>query len=300
MYIFMRLWQRLAPHKLLIFIRLLLESKELKARRLKVLEHFSTTDPRTVDPEISEALSYLKNHKYSAFPYDWTHKYDNLLPEVFKDNQNNRLYILFDGKRMYFPAKYTKKHVTWAARSILKEQDLKSPHLYLTNGFQVDEGSIVVDAGVAEGNFALMAVEKAKRLYLIECNPEWIDALKLTFEPWKDKVIFVEKFLSDSKGESTTSIDALIQPGAAERYFIKMDIEGFEQKALSGMKNLVASGCPIKMDICTYHRPNDLTEIRTILNDYSFKSKVSDGYVLYFMPGEEPSFRKVLIRAEKS
>jgi hypothetical protein len=265
-----------------------------------VLEHFSAIDPQTVDPEISEALSYLKNHKYSAFPYDWTQKYDNLLPEVFRDNQNNRLYILFDGKRMYFPAKYTKKHVTWATRSILKEQDPKSPHLYLTNDFQVDEGSIVVDAGVAEGNFALMAVEKARRLYLVECNPEWIDALKLTFEPWKDKVIFVEKFLSDSTGETTTSIDALIQTGAAEKYFIKMDIEGFEQKALSGMKNLVESGCPIKMDICTYHHPNDLSEIRTILNDYSFKSKVSDGYVLYFMPGEEPSFRKVLIRAEKS
>ncbi len=300
MYIFMRLWQRLAPHKLLIFIRLLLESKELKTRRLKVLEHFSTTDPRTIDPEISEALNYLKNHKYSAFPYDWTHKYDNLLPEVFSDKKTHRLYILFDGKRMYFPEKYTKKHVTWAARSILKEQDLNSPHHYLTRDFQIDDDSIVVDAGVAEGNFALMAIEKAKRLYLIECNPEWIDALKLTFEPWKDKVIFVEKFLSDSPGEITTSIDTLLQPDAGDRYFIKMDIEGFEQKALIGMKKLIASGCAIKMDICTYHHPNDLIEIGRILDNYSFKSKVSDGYVLYFQPGEDPSFRKVLIRAVKS
>jgi hypothetical protein len=300
MYIFMRLWQSLAPHKLLIFIRLLLESRELKTKRLMVLNHFSSADSHTVDPEISEALNYLKHHKYSAFPYEWTHKYDNMLPEVFRDKQNNRLYILFDGKRMYFPAKYTRKHVTWAARSILKEQDPKSPHLYLTNDFQIDEGSIVIDAGVAEGNFALMAVEKAKRLYLIECNPEWMDALKLTFEPWKHKVIFVEKYLSDSPDQTTTSIDVLVQPGAAEKYFIKMDIEGFEQKALGGMKNLVASGCPIKMDICTYHHPNDLYEIRNILDDYSFKSKVSDGYVLYFMPREVPSFRKVLIRAEKS
>jgi hypothetical protein len=79
-----------------------------------------------------------------------------------------------------------------------------------------------------------------------------------------------------------------------------MDIEGFEQKALNGMKKLAATGCSVKMNICTYHHPNDLTKIKTILNDYSFKYQVSDGYVLYFQTGEEPSFRKVLIRAEKS
>jgi hypothetical protein len=300
MYIFMRLWQTLAPHRLLTFTRLLLESKELKAKRIKVLEYFGSSNPEDIDPIISEGLRYLKTHKFTAFPFNWTHKYDNLMPEVFCDRQNKRLYILFEGKRMYFPEKYTKKHVTWAARNIFKEQDTRSPHLYLTPDFQIEENSIVVDAGVAEGNFALMAVEKAKRLFLIECTPEWMDALKLTFEPWKDKVVFVEKFLSDSPGETTTSIDELIVPEAGNKYFIKMDIEGFEQKALNGMKKLVATGCTVKMNICTYHHPNDLTEIKNILNDYSFKYQVSDGFVLYFQTGEEPSFRKVLIRAEKS
>lgn len=299
-YFFMRLWQTIAPHKLLIYIRLILESKDLKAKRMKVLEHYRSIDPQTIDPVILEGLKYLENHKYSAFPFAWTHKYDNLMPEVFRDKQNNRMYILFEGKRMYFPATFTKWHVTWAARNIFKEQDKRSPHLYLTPSFQIDEDTIVVDAGVAEGNFALMAVEKAKRLFLIECTPEWMDALRLTFEPWKDKVVFVEKFLSDSAEETTTSIDDLIVPETGEKYFIKMDIEGFEQKALNGMKNLFASGCSLKMNICTYHHPDDLSEIQAILNNNSFKYQVSDGYVLFFQTGEVPSFRKVLIRAEKS
>jgi hypothetical protein len=61
----------------------------------------------------------------------------------------------------------------------------------------------------------------------------------------------------------------------------------------------VTSGNHIKMNICTYHRQNDLTEIESILLSYGFTYKVSDGYVLYFQEGEEPSFRKALIRAEK-
>jgi len=53
------------------------------------------------------------------------------------------------------------------------------------------------------------------------------------------------------------------------------------------------------MDVCTYHQPNAFMEISAILDDYGFNCQVSKGYVLFFQPGEEPSFRKVLIRAEK-
>jgi hypothetical protein len=182
---------------------------------------------------------------------------------------------------------------------MLKEQDPLSPHLYLNYDFQVEPGSIVIDAGVAEGNFALSVVEKAKRLYLIECNTEWMEALRLTFAPWKEKVVFIEKYMSDIESDTTTSIDALVRPESGEKYFIKLDIEGFEQKALSGMKTLVASGNPVKIDVCTYHRQNDLKEIGAILQSCGFSYKVSDGYLLYFQTGEEPSFRKVLIRAGK-
>ena len=79
-----------------------------------------------------------------------------------------------------------------------------------------------------------------------------------------------------------------------------MDIEGFEQRALAGMKNLVASGNAIKLNVCTYHQPFALNQIHAILGDYGFDCQVSKGFVLFFQPGEEPSFRKVLIRAQKA
>ncbi len=293
-------WRQLAPDELQGYIRFILEPKSYKERRVKVLSHFNKIDPDTFDPYIIEGLKYLKTNKYSPFPYLWTKKYDNLFVEVNMDKENDCFYVLFDGKRMYFPSHYTEKQVIWTVRSLYKEQDPQSPHLYLTNDFQVEPNSIVIDAGVAEGNFALSVVEKAKKLYLIECDAAWMRALKLTFSPWKDKVIFIEKFLSDIESESSISIDALFKPAFRNAYFIKMDIEGYEQKALAGMKSLVASGNSVKMDVCTYHHPNDLTEIESIIKEYGFDWEVTPSYMLYFLPGEEPSFRKVLVRATKT
>ena len=267
---------------------------------METLNHFKKIDPNTLAPEIVGGLNYLKSHKYSPFPFAWTQKWDTFIPKVYRDLEHQRFYVLFEGKRMYFPRSYSETRVIWSVRSIFKEQDVESPHLYLTPDFQVDQESIVIDAGVAEGNFALSVVEKAKCLYLIECEEEWMDALKLTFAPWKEKVVFIQKFMSDVDGESTVSIDSLLKPRAYEKYFIKLDIEGFEQKALAGMKNLVASGNTIKMNVCTYHQQEALPEIEAILKDYGFKWQVSNGYVLFFQPWEEPSFRKVLIRGEKA
>jgi len=294
-----RIWQKLSPDFLLVFVRFILEPSDYKERRKAVLKHFRNFRNESLIPEISQGLKYLRFHKYSPFPYKWTQKYDNLLPEVIRDKTNQCFYILFEGEKMYFPKRFSHTHVIWTVRSILKEQDPLSPHLYLTGDFQVEPDSIILDAGVAEGNFALLVVDKAKRLYIIECESEWMEALKLTFAPWKEKVVFVEKYMSDEKSDTTTSIDTLLIPEEGEKYFIKLDIEGYEQKALSGMKKLVASGNHVKMNVCTYHKPGDFKEIEAILQSYGFSCQVSDGYVLYFQKGEEPSFRKVLIRAEK-
>jgi hypothetical protein len=294
---FKRIWQKVAPQSLLACINFLQEPQSYKARRKAVLAHFKQFDITTLSPEIREGLKYLKYHKYTTFPYLWARKYDTLFPSVYRDEQHQCFYVLFEGKKMYFPKRLTETEVIWTVRSIYKEQDPQSPHVYLTTEFQVEPDSIIVDAGVAEGNFALSVIDKAKRLYLIECEQEWMDALRLTFAPWKEKVFFIQKFMSDHESETTTSIDALLQPKPGENYFIKLDIEGFEQKALKGMDKLIASGNKIKMDVCTYHHPNDLEEIQAIINGFGFKSLVSNSFVLYFQPGDEPSFRKVLIRA---
>lgn len=299
MNIIQRLWQKYSPDFLLDFIRFILEPRDYKTRRKAVLEKFRKLDQDKLVPEIREGLRYLKNHKYTPFPYNWAHKYDRVLPEVFYDKENRIFYILFEGKKMYFPRSFSMTHVIWNVRRLLKEQDMQSPHLYLNDGFLVEPGSVVIDAGVAEGNFALSVIDEAQRVYLVECDKEWMEALKLTFDPWKDKVVFIEKYMSDIESETTICLDSLMIPEPGFSYFIKLDIEGFEQKALSGMKRMVISGDQIKMDVCTYHRLNDYNEIEATLLAYGFTCRGSDGFVLYSETGEEPTFRKALIRAEK-
>jgi hypothetical protein len=295
-----RLWQKLAPNFLLVLVRFLMEPEDYTMRRKAVLNHYSNIDPETLAPEIKEGLKFLRCHKYTPLPYKWTRKYDNLIPEVFRDEEDKFLYVWYEGKKMYFPKSFTSSEVVWAVRAALREQDPNSPHLYLTRDFQPPEDSIIIDAGVAEGNFSLSVIEKARRLYLIECDPGWMEALRHTFEPWKEKVIFVEKFLSDVPGDLTTSIDELLDMEEKGPFFIKLDIEGYEKKALSGMKKLMESGVPVRMNVCTYHYPDDYNAIRAALARFGFDCRVTDGYVLFFHPGEEPSFRKVLIRAEKT
>jgi hypothetical protein len=294
------LWQRLAPGFILSFVRFILEPADYTERRKAVLSFYKKIPQKELAPEISEGLKYLKWNKYTPFPYYWAKKYENIVPEIFSDEQTKHLYVMYEGKRMYFPGNFSRQAVTWSVRAARREQDPQSPHLYLTDEFQPVEDSIIIDAGVAEGNFSLSVVEKAKRLYLIECDPGWMEALRLTFAPWKEKVVLVEKFMSDSPGETTTSVDSLLDESELGSVFIKLDIEGYEQKAIQGMDKLLKSGRPLKMDVCTYHHPGDFAEIKALLENSGLSCKATEGMVLFFQKGEEPSFRKVLIRAEKS
>lgn len=289
---------KIFPTWLVLFVRFILEPKGYKLRRKAVLKLYEKSD-LLKDPVIREGIRFLKSHKFTTFPFKWALKYDNLLPEVYFDETHGMFYVEYCGHKLYYPKGYSRMRAIWATRSILKEQDPQSSHLYLTSDFYVEPDSIVVDAGVAEGNFALSIIDKVKRLYLIECDPTWVETLKVTFAPWKEKVVFVEKYLSDMDDNQFVTIDYLVKAIEGEKYFVKMDVEGFEKQSLAGMKQLLTVATNIKLDICTYHFEDDLVQIGSIMDNYGCKYHVSDGYVLFSQQNETPTFRKTLIRAEK-
>ena len=75
--------------------------------------------------------------------------------------------------------------------------------------------------------------------------------------------------------------------------FIKMDIEGFEFKALQGVKNHIINDRPC-LAICLYHKPEDMWQIPLYINDlvdsYDFYIRHYTLYhgetVLYVVPKE--------------
>jgi predicted RNA methylase len=184
---------------------------------------------------------------------------------------------------MYYPQSFSfvncdgKQYVY----NVLREQGEKSPHLYVRNNDEIKEDSVIVDAGVCEGNFALRYVDKAKKIYLIESDPQWIKALKMTFSDYQDKVVICNKFLTRYESESTTTLDELVQEDID---FLKMDIEGAEIDAILGGKNILRKS-NARCAICSYHKKNDEENIRYLLETYGYQTSTSEGYM--FFPYDE-------------
>ena len=200
--------------------------------------------------------------------------------EIIWDRLTNMPYTIFFGKRMYFPRdkKFVVKNGKLYVTGLEFEQQAGSPHTYITEKNQVDDGDVIVDAGVCEGNFALRFIDKASKIYLIEANPSWRYPLELTFREYLDKVVFVNKFLSDKDDEKNVTLDSLIGDGRVD--FIKMDIEGAEPSALKGGEKVFRNN-NIKCSICSYHRHDDEEKIKAILTGYGYNVEHSHGHMIF-------------------
>jgi hypothetical protein len=165
----------------------------------------------------------------------------------------------------------------------------------------VSEGDVVVDAGVAEGNFALSVVEKVKKMYLFETDETWITTLEATFAPWKEKVVIVNKYVSDNDKENCITLDTFF--GNEKIDFIKADIEGAEFQLLTGAKKILSRQIPMKIVLCTYHKHNDAEMFNRILMSNGFCTEFSKGYMIFLYELydrlEPPYLRRGLIRAKK-
>lgn len=251
------------------------------------------------DEEIHEIVSYLNNNPLDVFNYEFTKKYN--CKDMIIESENGLLYTIHNGKKMFFSKNYDNEEKVRAYyRSLLIEQDLKSPHRYLTDCFKVENESVVIDAGVAEGNFTLDIVDHIKRAYLFEPDKKWAEALHMTFSQYGDKVKIINKGVSDYCDIGTTTIDLEVDEECVD--FIKMDIEGEEYYALNGAKNIINRSKEMKAVICTYHQEFAYDAINNRLKEYGFQTKHSDGYMWYvehFNIMRPSVLRRGLIRAEK-
>lgn len=252
-----------------------------------------------------EELNYLNSVDFiDPFPYPTIKQCQKV--NVAFDSHKNKVFVNHNGKKLYLPKGWSKEAaIKYYLRFIERENILggdfttKSPHQYQSNLVHVEKGDIVIDAGAAEGLFALDNVEKAKFIYLLEVEPEWIEALKASFEPYKEKVQIVPKFLSNIDSENNITLSSLLEGKKHESIFIKMDIEGVEEDVLSSNEKFLDSENTIKISCCTYHCKEHATTIPALLNKHNFKTEMSDGFmVFYWDPNlNAPYFRKGLVRA---
>lgn len=250
------------------------------------------------DPEIIETLDWWKRNNLSVF--NQFIQVEDTYSEVFWDEQESMPYIILEGKRMYYPSnyKFVEMDEKPVVKNILREQSPSSPHLYLKGQHTIQEGDVIVDAGVCEGNFVLRHIDKVSKAYLIECDTNWIEALKVTFKDYKDKIVICNKMLSKANSVETITLDTLVKEKVD---FIKMDIEGAEIDALLGaMETLKNSNA--RCSICCYHRSGDEKYIRCILESYGYITSVSDGYMVFMNEKQTHynfDFRRGIVYAKK-
>lgn len=253
------------------------------------------------DVEIKETVEWLKKHSISVRNQRENSK--RIMYEVLNDELNGDFpYVHFMGKRMYFPKNYNfiiendKRYLT---NIVENDQYDGSPHLYIHDKHRIERNDVIVDAGVAEGNFALSYIDIVSKIYLIESSESWLEALQLTFAPFKDKVILVPKMLSDEDTNNSITLDTLLQDNKVN--FVKMDIEGAEAGALLGGINTLKKN-DVKLSICAYHRQRDAEYIRFILESLGYKVSYAQGYMFFLYDNnidETLDFRHGVIYGQK-
>lgn len=240
-----------------------------------ILKRYRETD----DLEIKEVLDYIKQNGLDIFNYPFCNKYKNFTCKVYFDTLHQMHYVLHNGKRMYFPKKYSSEsEVINYYKSILLEQDEKSPHKYLTNNFGISDGDVVIDVGVAEGNFALEIIDKVSKIYLIEADPGWIEALEVTFGDYKDKVVIINAFISSYDEGDFHTLDSVVSENVN---FIKMDIEGNEWDGLRGAKRIINNSEELRLAICSYHSDFDQVLIEKFMDEMNIKHAHTNGYMWF-------------------
>jgi hypothetical protein len=239
--------------------------------------------------------------------------------KIEQDPGTKLFYVLVDdGKKLFYKRGMDETSIKQAFNSVSFEQDFESPHRYLTNdrhfigviesnkkhyddnSFGINKNDVVIDAGAAEGNFALSVIDTASKIYLIESDPEWCEALTQTFLPYKEKVEIIQKNLSDTNNDNNITISELLTKYTINKIdFLKMDIEGYEKQTLYGAlinKEKIAN--ITKMAICVYHKPEDELEISNFLSNQGYKFYLTKGYMILLDPNPALlPIRKTVLRA---
>jgi hypothetical protein len=264
-------------------------------RRLKkrLLDYYRDTQ----DPEILEALAFIRKYKLTTFNYEFIFDYEDREVEVHRDDACGMLYVVEDGKRLYFKRTVTDpEQAADLYNAMCKEQDPRSPHRYTRPGHDVGGGT-VLDLGAAEGLFSLRIVDRVSALILFECEPGWIEALQQTFKPYADKVRIVPKYVSDRDSEREVCLDTFVRTVPGNISFVKMDIEGAEIPTLRGARDMMRRHPDCKWSICVYHHPGDEQQVREELK--GFRVEASPGYMLFYFDRnlQAPFFRRGVLYA---
>lgn len=268
----------------------------------KLIAYYKGND--NIQDEEKGCIAYLKkkwliNTKQLLFLSSFVNKYSKIKVDIQLCDRTKMYYINHNNHRLYWQRGFDKKTIADKYRSLLLEQDANSPHRYWTDKQHL-HGKKLFDIGAAEGIVTLNHIDSLEKSYLFECDPSWIEALNETFRPFMDKVVIVNKYISDitDPATNTISIDDFVLQTGCQFDVLKMDIEGYEERAIHGADRTLTNG-NIECAICTYHKGTTEEVIKSMLNKYGYTYSFAKGRMYYFYDNNPPYMRHGVMRATK-
>jgi len=286
-----------------------LKHQILKSNRYKltkrVIRHIESKDCDLPEKEKNTLKKFLSKILVSQISYPFIKEYHYRIVDVFYDKTKSLHYVLHNTKKLYFKRDLSKSRIRDLYNGLCIEQDIRSPHSYFAFPISYQSTDIVADIGAAEGIWALDITESVSEIYLFECEDGWIEALQATFEPWKEKVHIVQKYVADFTDENHTTLDDYFFENNIFPTIIKADIEGAEIACIKGASGTLTQHINHAL-LCTYHNVDDFTIMSDMLKNLHFAVQPSEGHMISIY--SEPDygckditkiFRKGLIHAHK-
>lgn len=259
------------------------------------------------DAELAGELEYLIGRgKIEMFPYASSANRLGKTDSGF-DSAKGMCFVVHRGRRLYFPKEYDIPAAVKYYRNLVVTEGIlgggysaKAPHQYLTDSFRINEGDTLLDVGAAEGLFLLDSLDSIKHGYAFESSRFWMEALNATFEPFRQKVTVVQKFVSNEDSVEKIRLDSFLQDITGP-VLIKVDVEGGEQSVLDGAKSMLENRKNIRVVCCTYHKHDDAELVSRFFEERGYSTEFSSGYVIYYYDKQirPPYFRRGLVRAQQ-
>jgi hypothetical protein len=252
--------------------------------------------------EVREILQFLESHPEVQLPlgamppYNYVREYRVEDVQVQSDGGNGYPFVVCNGNRIFFPREYSAEMVRQAVATACIEQDRRSPHVYLTDAFTIDDGDSAVLAGASDGIFCLSIIGRLAKVYLFEPDTRWHEPLSLTMKPWRERVEIVPRFLGAVDTDNTVRLDTFLRDKSSIQY-LQADVEGGERDLLLGAENTLRQSRKMRLSICCYHKHEDAGELSGMLRQFGYNVGYSHGYFIIGL--REPYLRRGVIYASR-
>lgn len=258
--------------------------------RKSVINHYRNSS----DTDIKGILSFLKKYDLCLYNYDWYLQYLSMKPSIEYDEKLKLYYFTHNGRNVYYTPYMSKESAVHDFNLMSAERNPKCPHCYDNFIGNDEKFDVIIDGGVAEGMFSLDHLANCNKLILIEGDRDWNIALNHTFKPEIEsgKIVLINKFLSDIVDKENVTLDYIFDNYIAygSKVCIKLDIEGYEERAILSADKLLNSCNKVRLITCTYHHQESFHNIKKIFDQKNISCKPSKGYIFLFPDYEKKIF----------